>query len=209
MTREDMHETGAAMVWFGQQRGDQLEVLALAGTELVLAMAASADAERVQTVGPAAIERRWGAQSLSLDTIDRVRTHGETGLKIHARGGDPGIGVRFESPPRRDQVLGELRALLAPDAPLVPLRRPRSHFVEVGSFGVFILLVGLGLPWAVDAGHVDRSQWLVATLFNWLGPNGFRLVGLALAAVSVAAIVVMAVNNREQTGFLVDSETRR
>ena len=90
--------------------------------------------------------------------------------------------------------------MLAPDVPLTSLRRPRSQFVNLLGFGAFFLLVGLGVPWLVEAGVMESSQWLIASLFNWLGPNGFRALGVGLALACLAGLLVITVNNPADTG---------
>jgi hypothetical protein len=194
------------LLWMGAPVGDDVPLLGLTPEAIVSGMVPETEVDALVEDGPASVTRRWPT-IVRLDAVDRIRTDGDADLRVESRGEDPDIRVRFLTPHDRDEAFSDLHRLLAPQAPLVQLRRPVRHFLEIAAGGACVLALALGVPWAVEAGHIDRAQWLVATAFNVLGPTGFRYLGVGIAALCLVGLMTMAVNNRASPGFRLREPT--
>ena len=131
----------------------------------------------------------------------------DAGLEVERRD-DLNISMRFATPADRDRALTDLHRLLAPTAPVEQLRRPTRQFVELAGLGVLVLAIGLALPWMVETGQIDRTHWLIAGIFNVVGPAAFRLAGIVLATGFFIGLVAITVNNPLQAGFKIRRAAR-
>ena len=188
-------------VWVGAQEAGRFPVIALTPAGVVVARLRRAEVDALVAHGPSVLDGA-DATTIPASDIDRVRIGDDAGLSIERRG-DVSAHVRFASAERRDEAFHGLHGLVAPRAPIVELRRPARRLVELAGLALLCLALGLGLPWMVEAGMADRTQWLVAAIFNTVGPNGFRALGVALAAGCLAGLVVLAVRNPPRTGYRV------
>lgn len=188
-------------LWVGAEEAGQVPVLALTPSGLASVRLHPDEVDLLVTHGPTYLDGMRPTVA-PINDIDRIRTDGDTKLKVERRG-DVNITVHFPTPADRDRAFAGLHHHLVPNAPVEQLRRPKRQFVEWAGLAVLVLAIGLPLPWMVERGQIDRTHWLVATIFNTLGPTGFRVFTVALALLFLAILVAIIVNNPLRSGFRV------
>ncbi|MGI9019076.1 MAG: hypothetical protein ACR2HR_18570 [Euzebya sp.] len=187
-------------MWVAASLGDRVPVLALVPGALLYLEPAPNQVDAVRSRGPDALDHRH-VFVMPLPDVQRIMVDGPVGLRILRHRADEPVDLAFTTPAERDHVFASLHRMLAPQAAVQPYRRSARELLEPWGGTLLLLGIGFGFPYMVEAGQISRAHWAVTSVYNRLGPMGFRLLGLVLAALCVVWFVARVRDNPVRYGI--------